>query len=74
MSREAAYKFVRTMTFGAQPDWYVQLVDWYNQHEGKSCTTEEIIRAAAENGYGEFTEQEYHEVVEEIQEAVRRIR
>ncbi len=54
MSQEAANKFVWTMTWKTQPDWYKQLKE-------KGCTTEELIRAAAENGYGEFTEQEYNE-------------
>ena len=35
--------------------------NWYKQLQEKGYTTEELIRAAAENGYSEFTEEEYND-------------
>ncbi len=66
MSQEAANKFVWTMTWKTQPDWYKQLKE-------KGCTTEELIRAAAENGYGEFTEEEYNESRRKSQDLMRQM-
>jgi hypothetical protein len=66
MSQEAAVKFVSIMTWCRKhPDWYAQIRERYTLTE----QLPELIRAAAENGYGEFTEQEYHKAVEEVQEA-----
>ncbi len=74
MSQEAALKFVTDMTWcGKAPDWYAQIRDKYKL-EQKSERIQELSRVAAENGYGEFTEQEYDKAVEEVQAAVNRIR
>jgi hypothetical protein len=67
MSEEAANKFVWTIVWETNPDWYKKL-------EKNGYTTEELVRAAAENDYGEFTEEEYNESMERMQEAVRKIR
>jgi hypothetical protein len=71
MSKEAADSFFRCTViweiWEVQPNpigvtWKpAPPPDWYKQLKEKGCTTEELIRAAAENGYGEFTEQEYNE-------------
>ncbi len=66
MSKEAAHKLAWTITFGAQPDWYKQLIE-------EGYTREKFIRAAAENGY-EFTEEEYDEQSDIMQAKVNEIR
>jgi hypothetical protein len=81
MSQDAALKFVHDMTWGGKrPDWYAQILKRYPEYRAGQMPelmpelNRELIRAAAENGYGEFTEQEYYEANKEVQEAVRRIR
>lgn len=80
MSQEAADRFFMfTIAWESQPDpktvsWKPEpKPDWYKQLNEKGCTTEELIRAAAENGYGEFTEEEYNESRSKSQHLMRQV-
>ena len=68
-----------TIAWGSQSDpktvsWKPEpQPDWYKQLNEKGRTTEELIRAAAENGYGEFTEEEYNESISRSQDLMRQV-